>query len=175
MIKKTCLVAFALFLCQIAYSQGFRVAYVDSEYILGQIPEYQEAKRTLEQLAQNWREQLNTLKDELVEMEKTYQADKVFLTASLREKREADIKLKQETLALFQQQKFAPEGDLYQKQEEITSPLYKKMYDVFEKMIQDEKYQFIFDVSKPSCLLLADPKINKSDYVLTKMGYRKLK
>ena len=57
-----------------------KLAYVDSDYILERMPEYGSAQDQLDKLSLNWQEEIEELYQEIDQLYKKYQADKVLLT-----------------------------------------------------------------------------------------------
>ncbi|HQQ13123.1 MAG TPA: OmpH family outer membrane protein, partial [Bacteroidales bacterium] len=62
-----------------AQLQGQKFAYVDTEYILKNIPEYNDAQEELNALSQKWEKEVKALYDKVEEMYKAYQTESVLL------------------------------------------------------------------------------------------------
>ena len=70
--------------------------YVDSEYILSNVPEYKAAQKQLEDIAAEWQKEIESKLADINQVYKTYQVEKILLSEEMRIKREEDI-LKKET------------------------------------------------------------------------------
>jgi outer membrane protein len=70
----------------------------------------------------------------------------------------------------LQQQYFGPQGDLYQKRQELIQPIQEKVYNAIETLSNTRNYSFVFDKSGGMSLLYADPKFDISDDVLDEVG-----
>ena len=68
-----------------------RFAYVDSDYILERIPEYQSAQEQLDQLSLSWQEEIEQLYSKIDQLYKKYQADQILLTQDMKMNRENEI------------------------------------------------------------------------------------
>ena len=82
-VLKTLAVAlFFVGLTTSASAQKF--AYVDTEYILSNIPEYKEAQEELDKLSIEWQKQLERRYAEIDKMYKNYQAEQILLTEDMK-------------------------------------------------------------------------------------------
>ncbi len=70
-LKKAGIVVLLLMTTSIAFSQNF--AYVDTEYILENIPDYKDAQDELDKLSIEWQKQLERRYSEIDKMYKNYQ------------------------------------------------------------------------------------------------------
>src|SRR6056297_2920418 len=84
-MKKGILVSFLFFLVIAAYGQ--RYAYVDTQYILNNIPAYKAAQDKLNQLSYEWQQELENKQDKLDQQTNEFQSEKVLLTEEMIAKR----------------------------------------------------------------------------------------
>ncbi|MFO8236315.1 MAG: OmpH family outer membrane protein [Bacteroidales bacterium] len=164
-------VTFLLMISLTTFAQ--RYAYVDTEYILNNIPAYKAAKEKLDELSYEWQQELESEKEELEEMVQEYQSEKVLLTDEMREKRENAITEKRNELNELQRQYFGPEGELYQRRQDLVKPIQEEVYEAIETIASKGNYSVIFDSSDKSTMLYTDPRYDKSDDVLQQLGYKK--
>lgn len=151
-----------------AFSQKF--AYVDSEYILGQMPEYRSAQKQLDDLAQQWQKELDDKMAEVEKMYREYQDEKILLTEEVRQRRERAIDDKEKAAKDFQKAKFAADGELYKKRMELIKPIQDKVFDAIQKVAKKGGYDFIFDKAGEVVMLYSNAKFDMSDNVLQEMG-----
>lgn len=151
-----------------------RFAYVDTDYILGRIPDYQKAQNTLDELAQQWRDEIDSRYQEIDKMYKAYQAEQVLLTEQQKVQRQNDIENKERQVKEYQKQKFGYEGELFQKRQELTKPLQDEIYNEIQKLATTKSYDVIFDRSAVT-MLYYKPKYDLSDEVLKAMGLAEVK
>ena len=59
---------FILFICLSTLANAQKFAYVDSEYILERIPEYETAQKELDKLAVNWQAEIEAIYQEIDQM-----------------------------------------------------------------------------------------------------------
>lgn len=164
-----------LFLCIVvgsAYAQtGTRYAFVNLDYIMRSIPEYAKAQQELDAYSVQLQSEIDALYQEIAEMQNKYNADKVFLTSTMREQREKTIAGKENKARLLQQEYFGTKGALFMKREELVKPLQDEVLEVIRDVAKDGNYGLIIDISADNSVVYYDPKLDKSDVVLRKLGY----
>ncbi len=164
-----------LFLCiavgSVHAQTGTRYAFVNLDYIMRSIPEYTKAQQELDAYSLQLQAEIDALYQEIVEMQNKYNADKVFLTATMREQREKMIAEKENKARLLQQEYFGTKGALFLKREELIKPLQDEVLEVIKDVAKDGNYGLIIDISADNSVVYYDPKLDKSDVVLRKLGY----
>ena len=168
LIKTTLLLAFsAIFSLQVS-AQKF--AYVDSEYILSQLPAYKSAQAELNEISKQWQEEIDAQFAEVDKMYKQYHAEKVIMTKDVQTKRENEIIEKERVAKKLQNDKFGYEGELFSKQSELVKPLQDKVYEAINKIAKANGLDFIFDKSGDMLMLVANSKYDRSGEVLEELG-----
>ena len=61
-----------------------KYAYVDTEYILEQIPAYQDAQKEIDNLSKGWQEEISAKLEEVDRLYKAYVKDEILLTVDLK-------------------------------------------------------------------------------------------
>jgi outer membrane protein len=161
----------ALFLSTSFYASAQKIGYVDSEYVLQNIPEYKEAQEELDKLSIEWQKQLERRYAEIDKLYKNYQAEQILLTDEMKTKREEEIIKKEKEAKEYQKQKFGVDGELFKKRQELVKPIQDKIYNAINDVASMGGYDIIFDKSSGLTMLYTNPKLNKSDAVLKKLGY----
>jgi len=149
-----------------------KISYVDSDYILERMPEYGSAQDQLEKLSLNWQEEIESIYQQIDQLYKKYQADKVLLTQEMKNKRESEIINKEKDAKELQRKRFGPEGDLYTKRKELIEPIQDKVYNAIEDFSNEKRYDIIFDKSSGLIMLFSNPDLDKSDDILKMLGYK---
>jgi outer membrane protein len=169
-LKKIAVLVVLFLVTSIAYSQSF--AYVDTEYILENIPDYKDAQGELDKLSIEWQKQLERRYSEIDKMYKNYQAEQILLTEDMKVKREDEIIKKEKAAKEYQKEKFGVDGELFQKRKELVKPVQDKVYKAISDIAGYKKLGVVFDKSSALTMLYTNPKYNISDDVLKKMGYK---
>tara|TARA_R110001592_G_scaffold32788_2_gene114495 strand:+ start:7330 stop:7875 length:546 start_codon:yes stop_codon:yes gene_type:complete len=170
-VFKTLAVAL-FFMATATTASAQRFAYVDTEYILSNIPEYKEAQEELDKLSIEWQKQLERRYSEIDKMYKNYQAEQILLTEDMKIKREEEIIKKEKEAKEYQKLKFGVEGELFQKRQELVKPVQDKVYQAVQDVANISSLDIVFDKSSGLTVLFSNAKYNKSDAVLKKMGYK---
>jgi outer membrane protein len=150
-----------------------RYAYVDTKYILNNIPAYKAAQEKLNQLSYEWQQELESKREEIDNLFQEFQNEKVLLTEEMKKKRQQEINQKRQALNELQKKYFGPEGELYKKRQELVKPIQEEVYSAIETIADKGNYAVIFDAANKASMLYTDPKYDKSDDVLRQLGYKK--
>jgi len=149
-----------------------RIAVIDTKAILEKIPDYKDAEKKIDAVADGWQKEVEKKYKEIDEMYKDYQANEVLLTDDMRKKKENEIMNKEKELKDFQKSKFGYEGELFQKRKEFVQPIQDKVYDAIEKLAIDKGYDIILDKTSNASILYANAKYDKSAEVLQILGIK---
>jgi len=168
---KKLFVIFISLLSLSCYAQKF--AFIDSEYILNNIPTYKAAQDELDKYSQQWQKEVEGKYAEIDDMYKKYQAEKVLLTEDMKSKREEEIVTKEKAVKELQKKYFGKDGDLFKKREELVKPIQDEIYTAVKEIAADGGFSVVFDTSSGGNIMFSDAKYDKSDQVLQKLGYKK--
>ena len=168
---KKILLGIALILASFSFVSAQKYAYVDTDYILDNIPEYGDAKTTLDELSAKWQKEIEVRFSEIDKLYKSFQAESVLLPEDVRKKKEDDIVKKEKNVKDIQKQRFGKEGDLFKKRQELVKPIQEKIYNAIEQIAADEGYAVIFDKAGSLSMIYTNPKFDISEEILNKMGY----
>ncbi len=149
-----------------------KFAYVDSDYILENIPEYAAAQDKLDELSVEWQKEIELKFKEIDSLYKKFQTESVLLPEDMKTKKENAITAKEKDAKALQKQRFGKEGDLYKKRQELIKPIQDKIYNAIEELATEGAYGIIFDKSASLTMLYTNAKLDKSDDVLEKLGYK---
>jgi outer membrane protein len=153
-----------------AISQKY--AFVDTDYILKNIPEYITAQKTLDDLSEKWEAEIEAKKRVINKKYQQYQAEELLLPDDMKKKKREEIFSLEDELSKFQQDKFGVEGELFQKRKELIEPIQNKVYNAVKELASVGNYSFIFDKANQSNILYADSKLDKSQRILKNLGYK---
>ncbi|MFC2129449.1 OmpH family outer membrane protein [Bacteroidota bacterium] len=170
-MKKLIAVAIVAFVFTAAtIAQKF--AFVDTDYIMKNIPSYVAAQDEIDKMSENWETEITAEYDAIAEMYKTYQAERVLLSDEMKKKREDEIVAKEKQVKELQNKYFGPEGDLFNKREELVKPIQDALYKAIKELTIEGGFAIIFDTASGASILYSNPKFDKSDEVLQRLGYK---
>ena len=146
-------------------------AYVDTEYILGKIPSYENAQKKLDELSETWKQEVDNKYKEVEQKYKEYQTESALLSAEMKRQREDEIINLEKEANELKDKYFGTEGELYNKRKELVKPIQDEVFNAIKEIATEGNYAFIFDKSADMSLLYTDPKYDISDDILKKLGY----
>jgi outer membrane protein len=156
------------FMVTLAQAQKF--AYVDTEYILDNIPEFTEAQAQLDEISSVWQKEIDTKFTEVDKMYKDYQVQSVLLPDDMKKKKEQEIVDKEKEAKNLQRTRFGKDGDLFKKRQELVKPIQEKIYNAIQEIATNSNYAIIFDKGGSLTMMYANPKYDISDEVLDNLG-----
>jgi len=156
-----------------AQSGTAKFGYVDTDYIMGQIPEYKASQSELDKTSIQWQKEIEAKYSEIDKLYKAYQADAILLTDEMKKKRENEIVNKEKEAKDLQKSRFGVDGELFKKRQELVKPLQDKVYNAIKAVAEKKGLGFIMDKSGQVSILYANSKYDISDDVLVFLGYKK--
>lgn len=169
-MKRAAIVISILLLATCSFGQKY--AFVDTEYILSNIPSYKAAQDKLNALSKDWQKEIEGEYAVVEKMQKDFQTEKVLLTNEMIKQREKEINAAERSVKELQRRYFGPGGELFKKREELIKPIQDEVYNVIQDIAKSGNYAIIFDTAAGATILFTDPKYDKSDEVLEKLGYK---
>ncbi len=151
-------------------AQAQRVAVVNTEYILKQLPKYQAVTEEIKLLSEQWEKEYEKLRSEVEEMYKEYQAERVLLSNEQRIQREEKIEAKEREAAKYRSKRFGYQGDLFKLREEKMKPIRDEVFQAVEAVAKEKRADVIFDKAGSMVMLYTNPQFEYSDLVLIRMG-----
>ncbi len=158
--------AFAATVCAQKY------ALVDMEYILKNVPAYERACEQLNQVSRKWQAEVELLEEESRTLYNAYQAESMFLSDEQRTKSEEAIIAKEKEASELKKKYFGPEGELFKKRESLMTPIHEEIYNAVKDIADLKGYSMVLDRAAESGIIYASPKVDISNDVLTKLGYK---
>ncbi len=169
-MKKILIACFLTLISVTAFAQRF--AYVDSDYILKHIPEYASSQKQLAALSEQFQRDVDGRFQEIDRLYKAYQADQVLMTADMKKRRENEIVEKEKAAKDFQRSKFGPDGELSKRSGMLVKPIQDRVSKAVQAVAESENLDMIFDKNSEVMMLYANPRYNKSDAVITRLGLK---
>jgi outer membrane protein len=160
----------AVFFLMTVMVQAQKFAYVDTQYILDNIPEFAEAQAQLDEQSTIWQKEIEDKFAEVDKMYKDYQAQSILLPEDMKKKKEQEIIDKEKEAKSLQRQRFGKEGDLFKKRQELVKPIQEKVYNAIQEIATNNNYAIIFDKGGSLTMMYANPKYDISDDVLDNLG-----
>ena len=169
-MKKIFLVIVVAMTAIAANAQKF--ALLDMEYILKNIPAYERANEQLNQGSKKWQAEVEAINTEAQTMYNNYQNEVAFLSNEQKKAKQDAIMKKEQEASELKRKYFGPEGELFKKRSSLMSPIQDEIYNVVRDIADLRGYQLVLDRASDSGIIFGSPKIDISDEVLSKLGYK---
>lgn len=166
MKKNVILMVVLLFVAAINAQKSQRIAYIDMDYILKNIPEYLDAQNALEAKVKKWKTKLDKESKAIEALKIDLSNEKAILTEDLIKEREEDIKIKEESLRNLESLYFGPDGDMYILRRKLIQPVQDQVYNTVQNIAKKKKYDFVFDKSSDLVMLYSNKKHDISDLIV---------
>lgn len=167
-------------LCALACAIGFstlradaqKVAFVDMQYILKNLPQYETANEQLTMISKRWQKEVDAINEEVRVLQSNYQTEQIFLSEELKQKREEEILAKEREALELKRKYFGKDGELFKKREALLKPIQDEIYNAIQEIAQEKKYDVVKDRTSDPSLIYISSKLDISDQVLRKLGVR---
>ncbi len=167
MTKITLALIFSL-LAIASYGQ-LKIGYVDSDTIMEKLPDAQDAQQRLDALIAEWQEEVRNMESEWRSKYDDYENRKLIMSDVKRSEVEKELVALENQISNYRQQKFGPNGDLFNKQTELMEPVQNKVFNVIQEVAEEEELDFVFDRSGDIVFLYAKPDYDITPLVLEKL------
>ena len=146
------------------------IAYVDSDEVLQQMPEYASVQQELEQLEGEWRSEIEAQEEEVQGLIEEFQARELLYTPDERERQQERIREARREVERLRTTYFGPEGQLFQRQQELMRPLQERVLETVESIAESAGYDYVFDTAGDYLFMYAKPQHNLTEDVILELG-----
>ncbi len=160
----------ALLCCGTTFAKDQSIAYIDMQYILKNLPQYEQANEQLTMLSKRWQKEIDAAQQEARVMATNYQTEQIFLSENLRAQREQEIVKKEQEVLELKRKYFGQEGELYKKREALIRPIQDDIYTAIQDLANEKHIDIVKDRSADPSLIYMSSKLDISDQVLQKLG-----
>jgi len=152
----------------VSYSQS-KIGYVDSDAIMDELSDAQDARRQLDGFIQEWQAELSKLEKDWKDKYNDYERRKLIMSDQVRAEVEAELVKMEQKISEYREKKFGTNGELFLKQDELMKPIQNKVFTVIKQVAQEEDYDFVFDRSGGILMLYAKEKHDITAKVLARL------
>ncbi|AJR03197.1 OmpH family outer membrane protein [Siansivirga zeaxanthinifaciens] len=146
--------------------RGVRIGYIDTEYILENVPEYQEATAQLNAKAVKWKNEIDSKLSAIEQKRKDLSNEKALLTKELIDERDEDIAFEEKEILDYQQKRFGPNGDLFLQKKQLMQPIQDQIFAAVQDIASKKQYDFIFDKSSDAVMLYSEKRFDLSEQII---------
>ncbi len=151
-----------------AFAQ-LKIGYVDSDTIMKNLPDAQDARKKLDGLIKDWQDELSKLESNWKAKYDDYEKRKLIMSDQSRAEAEKELVQLEKQIADYREKKFGTNGEVFQKQDEVMKPIQNKVFNAITQVATEEDLDFVFDRSGDILLLYAKDKYDITNKVLEKL------
>lgn len=153
-----------------SFAKDQSIAYIDMQYILKNLAQYEQANEQLTMLSKRWQKEIDAAQQEARVMATNYQTEQIFLSESMRAQREEEIVKKEQEVLELKRKYFGEQGELYKKREALIKPIQDEIYNAIQDLANEKRIDLVKDRSSDPSLIYMSSKLDISDQVLHKLG-----
>ena len=146
--------------------RGIKIGYIDTEYILENLPEFNQISKRLEEKAGDWKKEIEERSRKIDQKKESLKSERILLTSEMIEEIEEEILIDEEELSEYQQKRFGPRGDLIIQKQQLIQPIQDQIFNAIRELAKSRNYDFIFDKSAHIVMLYSDKRYDVSDQIL---------
>lgn len=166
-MKKNYFFVFLLLVVGILNAQrGIKIGYIDTEYILENLPEYSQVSNRLEEKAADWKREIEDRSRNIEQQKESLNSERILMTDEMIQEIEQEIIFQEEELSEFQLKRFGPRGDLIIQKQQLVQPIQDQIFNAIKELAKSRNYDFIFDKSADVVMLYSDKRYDVSDQIL---------
>ncbi|MCD8072461.1 MAG: OmpH family outer membrane protein, partial [Alistipes sp.] len=143
------------------------VMVLNTETIFKSLQAYNDAMTSLDNLGQQYQQQVDDAFAEVEQMFNEYQNQKAYLSQATRTQREDAIINREKEINAFQEQIFGQEGELLKRRVELIKPIQDRVFQVINTYAEKNGYQIVLDISQNLTILYYTPSSDKTQDVIS--------
>ena len=151
-----------------------KFGYIDSEYVMQQMPLYRSSLAKIDSLAKAWEAQIKEEFKAVEDKEAKLSREEVLLTEEMIEDRQYKIDERRRKAEAHKEEIFGYEGLYFLKEKELLEPLQDELYKAIEKVGKKQRVQLMLDKAHPG-ILYVNPVHDYTEYVLEALGLSQTK
>ncbi len=146
-----------------------KIGFVDSDTIMDNLPDVQDTRQKLDQVIRDWQNELRGMESDYKKQKDDFDKSSLIMTDQTRTEAQKKLSELNNKISEFRDKKFGPNGELFQKQDELMKPVQNRIFNAIQEIATDEDLDFVFDRSGDILLLYA-----KNEYDITAKVLEKL-
>ena len=143
-----------MFVGFIGFTQS-KVAHIDSQALISEMPEVIEAQAQIEKLQKTYQTEIEASMKEYQTKLQTYSADAQNQTEVTNQARQKELQGMEQNIQQYQQ---TASQDIQQKQADLLRPLIEKARAAIQKVARAQGFDYVIDGTQGGSLILADGK-----------------
>ena len=160
------LVFILLFVSEIFSQKQLRVGYINMDYILANLDDYNTANEEYNIKLDLWRKEIESRKLSIKLANEELEIKKPLIPDEIYQNLKDEIDFDEKQLNEYIQKRFGPEGDWLIQEKILIQPIQDEVLAIVQKIAEKNKFDFIFDKSSAIIMLYSEKKYDISELVL---------
>ena len=155
-----------LFVYESFAQKQLRVGYINMDYILTNLDDYNKANEEYNIKLDLWRKEIESRKLALKVANEELEIKKPLIPDEIYQNLKDEIDFDEKQLNQYIQKRFGPEGDWLIQEKILIQPIQDEVLAIVQKIAEKNKFDFIFDKSSAIIMLYSEKKYDISELVL---------
>ncbi len=147
-----------------------RFGYVDTDYILENLPSYNDAQQMLKTQTEQWNKEIQNRQNNANKRQADFLNEKVLLTEDQIRKEQEEIDREFREIKQIQEKRYGQDGDLIKLRKSLVKPIQDQVWVAVKEVAEKRNYGFIFDKGSDLIMVYTDPKFDISREVLLQLN-----
>ena len=160
------LVFILLFISEIFSQKQLRVGYINMDYILANLDDYNTANEEYNIKLDLWRKEIESRKLSIKVANEELEIKKPLIPDEIYQNLKDEIDFDEKQLKEYIQKRFGPEGDWLIQEKILIQPIQDEVLAIVQKIAEKNNFDFIFDKSSAIIMLYSEKKYDISELVL---------
>ena len=143
-----------------------RVGYINMDYILSNIEDFEVANKEFEYKINQWKNEILKKETEIKTKREELEFEKDLIPNQIYLKRSKELEYDFKELDNYRNKRFGPEGDWLIQEKILIQPIQDEVLAIVQKIADKNKFDFIFDKSSAVIMLYSEKKYDISELVL---------
>ena len=143
-----------------------RVGYINMDYILSNIEDFEVANKEFEYKIDQWKNEILKKETEIKTKREELEFEKDLIPNQIYLKRSKELEYDFKELDNYRNKRFGPEGDWLIQEKILIQPIQDEVLAIVQKIADKNKFDFIFDKSSAVIMLYSKKKYDISELVL---------
>ncbi len=146
-----------------------KIGYVNSQQIMAQYKEAQDAQEQLDKINREWEAEGRELQTQFQELGQQLESQSLLLSEERQAEKQAELQALYQKIQQFQNEKWGQNGEFFRKQDEIMKPIIDKINAAIQKVGEEERYDFIFDTVAGNIVYVSDNSNDLTEFVIEEL------
>ena len=146
-----------------------KIAYVNSQVILGQYKVAQDAQEQLDKLNREWEEEARQMQQQFQEAGQALESQRLLLSEERQAEKERELQQLYQQFQQFQNDKWGQNGEFYREQEKIMQPIIEDINAVIGQVAEEENFDMVLDAVNSAIVWVRSDENDLTEFVLEEL------